>query len=65
MAGTGSGELEIGTRIADRYTVVRRLGTGGMGVVFEVRGEDPSLRLALKLIQPHIDLDPWVIERFE
>ena len=48
--------VEVGTLLAGRYEVVRRVGSGGMGLVFEVR--DKSLddsRVALKLLSPNRD----------
>lgn len=58
----------VGARIARRWDVVRRIGAGGMGVVYEVAavaGEDPSRGpLALKVLAPHAMLDPEVVERF-
>lgn len=34
-----------------RYRVIREVGRGGMGVVYEAKQEDPSRRVALKVIQ--------------
>jgi eukaryotic-like serine/threonine-protein kinase len=34
----------------DRYQVVRRIGAGGMGVVYEVEDPDRSQKVALKTI---------------
>src|SRR5690606_13260414 len=38
-----------GTRVGP-YLIVRRLGAGGQGVVFEARQERPDRRVALKLL---------------
>jgi serine/threonine protein kinase len=57
--------FEVGSVIADRYEVVRTLGTGGMGSVLEV--VDRSLdnhTIALKLLYPHHVKDPIVFARF-
>lgn len=43
--------LDPGTRIADRYTVLRLIGMGGMGGVYEIRGDALANRLALKVIR--------------
>ncbi len=34
----------------ERFSVLRRLGAGGMGVVYEVRDEERDVRVALKLL---------------
>jgi len=55
---------EIGLRIG-RYRLMRRLGEGGCGVVYQAEQEQPVKRLvALKLIRVGLD-HARVIERFE
>jgi len=55
---------EIGLRIG-RYHLIRRLGEGGCGVVYQAEQEQPVKRqVALKLIRVGLDHDR-VIERFE
>jgi serine/threonine protein kinase len=46
------------------YRILRRVGSGGMGSVFEA--EDTSLghRVALKLLHPHVARRPGAVERF-
>lgn len=36
------------------YTILRRIGAGGMGVVYEAEQLSPHRRVALKLLNPHL-----------
>lgn len=53
---------EAPTAIA-RYRVVRTLGEGGMGRVYEAMQESPRRRVAVKIVRPEID-SPEVARRF-
>ena len=44
--------LNEGTRLADRYTLIRRLGTGGMSQVWLAADERAQQRVALKFLSP-------------
>ena len=56
-------QVSVGEKIAG-YTLVRELGHGGMGVVFEADQHQPVRRtVALKVIKPGVDTRE-VIERF-
>jgi len=46
-----------------RYTVLRVLGTGGMGVVYEATQESPRRTVAVKVIRPSL-LSPALLKRF-
>jgi serine/threonine protein kinase/tetratricopeptide (TPR) repeat protein len=55
-----------GEMIADRFRIVRHLGSGGMGDVYEA--EDILLkpgRIALKTIKPEIAQNPSILARFK
>ncbi len=47
-----------------RYRVVRRIGEGGMGTVFEAVQENPQRTVALKVIHAGV-LSPKAVRRFE
>lgn len=54
-----------GTVIAGRYTLVQKLGEGGMGEVWVAKQSEPLKRkVALKLIKAGMDSKP-VVQRFE
>jgi tetratricopeptide (TPR) repeat protein/predicted Ser/Thr protein kinase len=52
----------IPERIGD-YRILRVIGEGGMGVVYEARQEEPSRTVALKVIRPGL-ASPEVLRRF-
>lgn len=56
--------LVPGARIGP-FELVREVGRGGMGVVWEANQRFPRRRVALKLLYPHLCLLPSAIERFE
>lgn len=53
----------IGQRVGD-YEVISRIGTGGMGAVFEAKHPVIGKRVAVKVLHPAFASDPKVIERF-
>lgn len=59
-----SATLSPGTVIADRFRVVRLLGAGGMGAVYEVEHEVTLHRRALKLLHGELAREPEVVSRF-
>jgi serine/threonine-protein kinase len=54
-----------GDRIADKYEVVRVVGEGGMGVVYEVVHSRLQQRAAIKMLLPRVQAMPDVVARFE
>lgn len=53
----------VGTTI-DGYTVIRRIGQGGMGSVFEVQHNRLQKSFALKLISESLEHDADAVQRF-
>ncbi|OWY70021.1 hypothetical protein B7486_17080 [cyanobacterium TDX16] len=46
-----------------RYTLIRKIGEGGMGIVYEAQQQHPSRTVAVKIIRPGI-ASPAVLKRF-
>lgn len=45
--------LHAGTRI-NAYTVIREIGQGGMGIVYEAEQQEPRRRVAVKVLRPGV-----------
>jgi len=56
--------FEPGCVLADKYRIERKLGVGGMGVVFEATDLMLSERVAIKLLLPQIGEDRECRSRF-
>jgi serine/threonine-protein kinase len=57
--------LFVGQVIADSYRIVRRVGTGGMGEIYEAEHLRLAGRYAIKLLRPEIAGNPDALARFE
>jgi serine/threonine protein kinase/tetratricopeptide (TPR) repeat protein len=53
-----AGPLEPGEPFGTRYRILRILGAGGMGVVYQAWDEELGVAVALKVIRPEVMADP-------
>ncbi|QQR91398.1 MAG: serine/threonine protein kinase [Myxococcales bacterium] len=56
---------KIGTILQDRYRIVRKLGEGGMGDVYEAEHTLIGRHVAVKCLLPEFAKNPEVVERFK
>jgi eukaryotic-like serine/threonine-protein kinase len=57
-------EIPSGTRLVDRFTVVKKIGSGGMADVYLVREDDFDRHLALKVIREGLHGSEYNRNRF-
>src|SRR5437879_9646040 len=53
--------LEIGTVLANRYEIVRMIGEGGRGAVFQTRDLQLSCIMVVKVIRPGLGKDTEIV----
>ena len=61
---TSGGGFTPGALLAERFRIVRFLGRGGMGDVYEAEDEEVQGRVALKTVRAEIAATPGTLERF-
>ncbi len=54
----------VGMLLLGKYRVVRKIGEGGMGAVYEARHEGVGRRVAVKCLHARFAADPHVVARF-
>ena len=54
-----------GTLLGARYQVLRVLGQGGMGAVYQARDQELDRIIALKVIRPELAANPIILARFK
>jgi serine/threonine-protein kinase len=66
-AGTVSASLPLapGSALGPRYTIVSKLGAGGMGVVYNAHDRDLDRIVALKVLSPAIAANSGAMQRFK
>src|SRR6516165_557647 len=65
--GDGTAAVAVATRLQrlGDYRILREIGRGGMGVVYEAEQESLGRRVALKVLSASSLLDPKQVRRFE
>jgi tetratricopeptide (TPR) repeat protein/tRNA A-37 threonylcarbamoyl transferase component Bud32 len=62
---TGTGPLHTGQNFGARYHIIKLLGAGGMGAVYQGWDDELGMAIALKVIRPEIAEDPEAAEELE
>jgi serine/threonine-protein kinase len=60
----GGGDQLIGSVLADRYRIIKLLGEGGMGRVYEAQHVNINKRLAIKVLRSEVTSVPSTVARF-
>ncbi|HEU4688471.1 MAG TPA: protein kinase [Vicinamibacterales bacterium] len=59
------GPLKVGEQFGTRYTILRQLGIGGMGAVYQAWDAELNVAVALKVIRPETVQDPGAAHDIE
>jgi eukaryotic-like serine/threonine-protein kinase len=58
-------DTRIGSVLQEKYQIVRLIGEGGMGRVYEARHRTTTRRVAVKFLSLRYEANPRVLQRFE
>ncbi len=63
--GSATATFQTGTRFGRRYHLIRQLGVGGMGAVYQAWDDELAVVVAIKVIRPEAMADPAVARDLE
>ena len=61
----GDGPFQAGQQVGARYTIIRMLGTGGMGAVYQAFDHELGVAVAIKVIRPAAQSDATAAKELE
>lgn len=61
----GDGPFQAGQQVGPRYTIIRLLGTGGMGAVYQAFDHELGVAVAIKVIRPAAQSDATAAKELE
>jgi eukaryotic-like serine/threonine-protein kinase len=65
VSSTALVQLTPGTSIGSRYEIVRLLGQGGMGAVYQAHDKELERQVAIKVIRADMASNPEILRRFK
>ena len=61
----GDGPFQVGQQVGPRYTILKLLGTGGMGAVYQAFDHELGVAVAIKVIRPSAQSDATAAKELE
>lgn len=58
-------QFSAGAKLGDRYEIIRLLGQGGMGAVYQAYDRELERQVALKVIRSDMAANPEILKRFK